>query len=114
MTAIHATTSHRQSAEQLSRYSAKRKIERFNARTYEFDIEHSICDRPGLADQLVHPWLGHKAIALLIDVTPMSVARGLTIDAHPKADRGASKARAHDEINVACVEAVHDSPRCAL
>ena len=65
-------------------------------------------DGPALADELVHPRLGDGAVARLVDVEAVAIARRPTVEAHAEADRGARRRRREDQVDVARLEAVRD------
>src|SRR5215831_8219373 len=90
--------------------SAKREVKGLNARRDKFDFEHPIRDGLGLSNQLIHPRLAHSAIALIVNIDPVSGARRLTIDSDAEPDCRALHAWPHDEIEIARMEAIHNSP----
>lgn len=55
---------------------------RFDARVEECDLERAVRDRPGLAHQLIEPWLDQRSPALLVDVQPMGRAGRCAVDQH--------------------------------
>jgi hypothetical protein len=82
---------------------------RFDARIEEFDLDRAVRDRPGLAHQLIEPWLDQRSPALLVDVDPAGCAGGFAVGQHAERDGGA-RPRAQDEMDVARMEAEGDSP----
>jgi hypothetical protein len=48
----------------------------------KLDLDFSINDGHRLTDQLIHPWLGNRAVALFVYVDPVSGGRRLSIDEH--------------------------------
>src|SRR6516165_5598458 len=49
--------------------SAERERKRLHACIEKRDLEQAISDVPRLPDQLIQPLLGHRAVALLVNVT---------------------------------------------
>jgi hypothetical protein len=47
---------------------------RLYTRVEECDLERAVRDRPGLAHQLIEPWLDQRSPALLVDVQPVGGA----------------------------------------
>src|SRR5260370_19486597 len=94
----------------LCRGSAEREHKSLHARIEKLDLELSISNGLRLADQLIQPRFGHRAVALLVNVTAMSRARCLPIDEHAKAHGGSSRRWSHDEMKIAGVKAVRDAP----
>jgi hypothetical protein len=56
---------------------------RLNARIQEGDLEGAVGDGAGLADELVQPRLGHRAVALVVHISAVARSRRLPVDAHP-------------------------------
>src|SRR5260370_2244435 len=92
----------------LCRGSAERERKSLHARIEKLDLELSISNGLRLADQLIQPRFGHRAVALLVNVTAMSRARCLPIDEHPKAHGGSPPPRPHDETKIPGANATHD------
>src|SRR5947209_4844207 len=92
------------------RESAEREHKSLHARIEKLDLELPISNVPRLADQLIQPWLDNRAVALVVNVTSVSSARSLSIDAHAKAHGSSSRCRSHDEMEIAGVKAVRDAP----
>ena len=80
-----------------------------HARIEKLDFELAIGDGLRLPDQLVQPLLGHRAVALLVDVDAVSRARRLSIDQHAKSHGRSRRCRTHDEMKIAGVKAVRDA-----
>src|SRR5215218_3612019 len=59
---------------------------RLDARVEEGDLEGPLGDRVGLADELVEPWFGKGAVALVVDVSAVGGSRRLPVDPHPEPD----------------------------
>src|SRR6266496_2104484 len=81
-----------------------------NARIEEGDLECVLGDGATLADELVEPLFGHRAVALVVDVGSVGSARRLPVDEHATSYGSPSRGRSHDEMQVAGVEAVGDPP----
>src|SRR5262249_60585788 len=90
----------------LCRGSAERERKRLHARIEKLDLELPISNGLGLADQLIQPLLGRRAVALLINVTSVSSTRRLSIEEHAKAHGRSSRCRAHHQMQIAGVKAV--------
>jgi hypothetical protein len=56
---------------------------------------------PPLSNQLIEPVLRHRSAAVFVDVEPMGVAGRLSVDEHAERYGPASRARSHDEMDVA-------------
>src|SRR5207249_10481138 len=76
----------------------------------EHDLVRTVGDGARLTNQLIEPLVVDRAVALVVDVESASSARRLSVDEGAKPDGGSSLGRAHDEIEIACVEAVRDRP----
>ena len=63
---------------------------------------------PGLADELVHPGLVDRAVAVGVDVDAVVVAGRPAVQAHGDGDRLAVAGRREDEVDVAGQEAERD------
>ena len=63
-----------------------------------------------MSDQLIQALFGNRAVALVVDVDPVSSARLLSIDEHAKSHGSSSRRRSHDEMKVAGVKTVRDPP----
>ncbi len=87
---------------------AEREHEGLDARVGKDDLERPVGDRSALADQLVEPLLSDRPVALLVDVEAVRLSGRLAVDEHAERHRAASRARAHDEVDVASVEAERD------
>src|SRR6059036_324352 len=90
--------------------SAERERKSRHARIEKLDLELPIGDVHGLSDQLIQPLFGSGAVPLVVHVKAASSARRLSIDKHAKAHGGSSRFRAHDEMQVPGMKAVHDPP----
>ena len=90
--------------------SAKSERKSLHARIKKLDLELSINDGAWLSDQLIHPWLCNRAIALFVHVNSVSGARRLPIDQHAKSHGRSAHRRSHDEVKIATVKAVRDVP----
>src|ERR1700694_490191 len=88
--------------------SAEGERKRLHARIEKLDLELSISDGLLLPDALIQPLLGHRAVALVVDVNSVSSARRLPIDQHAKSHGGSLRRWSHDEIKIAGVKAVWD------
>src|SRR5882762_1209968 len=53
--------------------SAERERKRLHARIEELDLELSVSDGVRLSDQLIQPLFGNRAVALVVDVDPVSI-----------------------------------------
>src|SRR5260370_17010825 len=94
----------------LCRGSAERESESLHARIEKLDLELAISNVPRLPDQLIQPLVGHRTVALLVNVTSVSLARRQSIDEHAKAHGGSSRCRSHDQMQIASVKAVRYAP----
>src|SRR5207248_9205087 len=74
------------------------------------DLELAISNVPRLSDQLIQPLVGHRAVALVVNVTSVGIARRLSIEEHAKAHGRSSRCRSHDQMQIAGVKAVRDAP----
>ena len=63
-----------------------------------------------MPDQLIHSLLGQRAVALGININPVSGARWLSIDEYAKSQGCSERYRSHDEMQIARVKAVHNAP----
>src|SRR5215472_17612958 len=77
---------HRRPGALVGGTSAEGERERLHARIQKHDLELSVGNLPRLADQLMQPLLGHRAVAPGIDVAAVRVARCSSIEQHLKAD----------------------------
>jgi len=59
---------------------AEREHVGLDARSEEGDLDSAVGDRPSLANQLIKPLPGHRPMALLVDVEPVSVAGRLAVE----------------------------------
>ena len=64
--------------------SAKRERKGLEARINKLDLELSVSDGLRLSDQLLQPLFGNPAVALIVNVTSVPIARRLSIDEHAK------------------------------
>src|SRR5215211_34902 len=76
----------------------------------EGDLEGVVADGAGLADELVQPRFGGRAVALVVHVGAVGGARRLPVDEHVEPHGGPSCCRSHGQVQVAGVEAVDDPP----
>src|SRR5215218_2382697 len=88
--------------------SAEREAISLHARTEILDLEESIGDGLRLSDQLIQSLLADRAVAPIINVSPVSNARRLSIDEHAKQHRITSLGRTHHEVHVARMEPDRD------
>ena len=79
-----------------------------DARVQEGDLERAVVDRVGLADELVQPRSGGRAVSPVVHVDPASGTWWSSVEADPKSDGVPAGDRRHDEVHVAGVEAVGD------
>src|SRR6185295_2384821 len=93
-----------------ARASAEREAIRLGACVEELDLEASLPDAPGLADQLVEALFGQGADALLVEVEPVGGARRLPVEKHAEPERCPRPRRPHHEIDVARLELERDAP----
>ena len=94
----------------LGRGSAEGEHKRLHACIEKLDLELPISNVPWLPDQLIQPLVGHRAVALLVNVTAVSSARCLSIEEHAKAHGRSPRCRPHDQMQIAGVKAVRDAP----
>src|SRR5258708_30747069 len=94
----------------LCRGSAECERKSPHARIEKLDLELAISNGLRLSDQLIEPLLGHRAVALVVNVDSVSSARRLSIDEHAKAHGSSSRCRSHDQMKIAGVKAIHDAP----
>src|SRR5258708_6395003 len=92
------------------RTSAEGECKGLDARIEKLDLEQSIADRLRLSDQLVGPLFGDRAVALLVDIRPVSSTRCLSINADAKPHGGTWRCRSHDEMQIAGMKAICDPP----
>src|SRR5262245_33896062 len=90
--------------------SAERKAKSLHARIKKFDFKLAIGNWSGLPDQLVQTLRGHRADALFVNVKSVSGARRLSIDQDTKFNGRSWCRRAHDEMKIARVKAIHEAP----
>jgi hypothetical protein len=88
----------------------KCKVKDGDTRPKKLNLKLPISDCSGLSDQLVHPWLGNGASALLVNVEAMSVVWGAAIDQYVESHRTAIGRGTQDQIDIAGVKAVHEPP----
>src|SRR5215213_2485900 len=81
-----------------------------DARIQEGDLKGALADRAWLANELVEPWLGDRAVALVVDIRPVGASRGQPVDTHMELHGRLLSCRSHDQVQVAGVEAVEDPP----
>jgi hypothetical protein len=58
-----------------------------DARIQEGGLEGALGNGAGLPDELVEPWFGERAVALVVDVGPVGGARRLPVEGHPEPAR---------------------------
>src|SRR5437016_2947861 len=92
------------------RASSERKDISLHARIEKLDFEHSIGNRLGLPDELVEPLFGGRAVALLVDVSSVSIPRRAPIEEHAETYRRSARWRSHDQMQIARVKTVGDAP----
>src|SRR2546421_1703985 len=90
--------------------SAERERKRLHARIEELNLELWVGEGGRLSDQLIQALFGNRAVALVVDVDPVSSAWRLSIDEHAKSHGSSSYRRSHDEMKVARVKTVRDPP----
>jgi hypothetical protein len=90
--------------------SAEREVKSFYTKAEKLDLKQVIRDGFRLPDELIQPLLGHFAIALIVNVATMRCARQLSINEDAKWNGGSSHCRSHDEMKIAGVKTVRDSP----
>src|SRR5262245_27973836 len=73
--------------------SAEGEGERFDAGVEELDLEATVVDRARLADELVHPLVVRKAVAVPVDVDASGRARCPPVDADAEAHRSVAERR---------------------
>jgi hypothetical protein len=71
----------------------------------ERDLEGTVGDGAGLADELVQPLSGHRSVALVVNIGPVGRARRLPVEEHAEPHGRARYCRPHDHVEVAGVEA---------
>src|SRR6266851_9408037 len=94
----------------LCRGSSECERKSLHARIEKLDLELSISNGLRLSDQLIQPLFGNRAVALIVNVTSVSLARRQSIDEHAKSYRSSSRRWSHDQMKIAGVKAVHDAP----
>src|SRR5215217_6588593 len=67
-----------------------------DARVEEGDFEGAVADGAGLADDLVQPWFGDGAVALVVDVGSVGGTHGLAVQVHAEPHRCPWGGRSHD------------------
>src|SRR5215207_4756731 len=92
--------------------SAEGEAISLHPRIEKLDLKLSISDGLGLSDQLVQPLFADRAVALFVNVAPVSGARRLSIDEHAKRHRQTSLGRSHHEVHVARMEADRNPSGC--
>src|SRR5207245_6585372 len=90
--------------------SSERGHVQFRAGLQKLDLEHSIANRPWLANELVETMLVHRAVALVVDIGAMRVARRLTIEQNAEAHCRPARDRPHDQMQIARLEAIRQAP----
>src|SRR3954451_10084470 len=76
----------------------------------EGDLERALGDRTPLADEVVQPRLGDRAVAVVVDVVPVVGARRLSVELHGEPRRVPACRRGHDQVYIPGGEAVGDPP----
>src|SRR5574341_717674 len=94
----------------LCRGSAERKRKSLHPRIEKLDLELSIHDGFRLPDELVQPWFGNRAVALVVHVNSMSSSRRLPIHQHAKWHGRSWHCRSHDKMKIAGVKAIRNPP----
>src|SRR5204862_2971978 len=89
--------------------SSERKDISLHARIEKLDLEHSIGNRLGLPDELVEPLFSGRAVALLVDVGPVSIPRRAPIKEHAETYRRSARWWSHDQMQIARVKPVDDA-----
>src|SRR5205823_1716660 len=92
------------------RQSAEGECKSLHTRIEKLDLELSIGDRPLLADQLIQPLVGHRAVALFVDIGSMRSTGWLSIDEHTKTHGSPPRCGSHNEMKIAGVKAIGDPP----
>jgi hypothetical protein len=90
--------------------SAEREIKRLDTRIQKLDLELPIHDRLLLSDELIHALPGGRSVALLVNIKAVRPARRPSVDGHTKSHWDSSRRRTHDEMHIAGVKSVRDSP----
>src|SRR5271157_2420454 len=76
----------------------------------EGDLEGAVGNGTGLPEKLVQPMFGHRSVTLVVHIDPMCRARRLSVEKHAESYGRVPYARAHDQVEVAGVEAVANPP----
>src|SRR6266699_3211291 len=92
-----------------SRTLPERKTKRFYSRVGKLYFELSISNRFLLTHELVRPLTSCRPVPLIIDVGSVRCTGRLAVDLYCEPHRLRSRRRAHYEIHVAGVEAIHDA-----
>src|SRR5436190_513628 len=80
-----------------------------NARIKEFDFECAVGDGAVLADELVEPLSGDRALSCGIDIGAVVAAGWRAIDSNAEAHRLAVRRGAEHEMKIAGMEPVNDA-----
>jgi hypothetical protein len=104
------TTTRGDRVKSLCRGSAEREDKRLHARIEKLDLELPISNGLRLPDQLIQPLFGHRAVALLVNVTAVRRLRRPSIEEHANAYGRSPRCRAHDQMQIAGVKTVCDAP----
>src|SRR5215210_6470608 len=88
---------------------AERKGESLHPRAEKLDLELPIGDGSRLSDQQIKPLFSEHAVALLVNIDPVSKAGRLTVDQHAKRHGRPRGGRSHDEVKIASMETKSDA-----
>ena len=76
----------------------------------EGDLEGAVGNGTGLPEKLVQPLFGHRSVTLVVHIDPMCRAWWLSVEKHAESYGCVPYCRAHDQVEVAGVEAVANLP----
>jgi len=76
----------------------------------EDDLEGSLGDGATLADKVVKLWLSGSAVAEAVHMSSVRSPRRPSVEVHAKSHGRTWRCRSHNQVQVAGVEAVGDSP----
>src|SRR5271155_4622570 len=90
-------------------YSTEGERVSLHPRVEKLDGESAIDDRPGLADELIKPVVGHNTLALGVNVGPTALSGRGAVDRHAETHWLCVCSGAQHQMQIAGVEPIRNS-----